>query len=526
MSKLYSLDYQTYEIGTKNFIEINRDNLHSNDLDDLSVKMINANTIPLLVPLEIEEINLNVSLHYNITGMQTLANYLNNRKITASEFYELLHSLLVRLEDSKEFMLSDDKFVINSEYIYVKNNLQDIRLMYIPLKEIQQKFAFQDEFRDLMVNIIGNVTNLSGNGFQEILNYLKDSNFKIEMLRNLLNKHMNIDTPVSDITPSPSNYSGKEMVQEQAVVEEKQAKQHKTKSKKEKAVSKQKSTVPNSPKAVPTAKADDEVAITKDNDSGITPGKVKLYSALLGVILFALIWKMYLGSPSEGLLYICVGLSLLVMNLVFIVNFIIKPGSGNKAKGIPAKGKEKKKEKPAKKGKLMKIGKKSKNMDALPNEVMSSNPELLQPSNQKQYNSPEEYYNSLQNQTQLLSKPSVAEQEAAVTVLLSDVHRVEVKYPCLEMNQNGVIEKITLKKDKFIIGRNPDTCDYTLQATGVSRSHFEIVLNGGEYGIRDLNSSNGTKLNDQKLVPQRIYQLKDSDIISVAKLQIKFCKDF
>lgn len=514
MSNLYSLDYRQYESGSNRFIEVYKDHpsITSQELDDLSVKMIQANSIPLLIPLEMEEINLDVTFHYQVTGMQPLSSYIQNRKISAKEFFEFLNKILMKLEESKEFMLNEGKFVIHSDFIYLKNSLEDMVFMYIPLKEIHSKPAFQDELRELMIHLIGNVTNLSGNGFQEILNYLKRSDFKMEHLRMLLDKHIH---SVSSYNHTPQ-WDKNVPAQEERVPEQQPV--NSPKQPKQLPFAKKNAATDKSVQNEKHAKVSD--AAVKSENAKMSSERVKFITISASILVIALIWKMYLDNPSEGLLFICSGLSILTVDLAFIILAIIKPGSTTTQDSEHSKGKKKEKVLKQKKSK------KSKNNDAVPKEIASSISQDGTLSNEKLYQNPDEYYQNLQNQTTLLSKPTVVKEEIAATVLLSDVNSQSKQHPYLELNQTGGSQKVTIDKDTFIFGRNPDTCDYTIQVTGVSRTHFEIVLQSGEYGIRDLNSSNGTKLNDQKLVPHRIYPLKDQDQITVAKQHYIFRKGF
>lgn len=60
--------------------------------------------------------------------------------------------------------------------------------------------------------------------------------------------------------------------------------------------------------------------------------------------------------------------------------------------------------------------------------------------------------------------------------------------------------------------RNPAGCDLTFADDQMSRRHFEITLTDGVYTLHDLESRNGTYVNDG---PQRIreHALKAGDII-------------
>ena len=51
------------------------------------------------------------------------------------------------------------------------------------------------------------------------------------------------------------------------------------------------------------------------------------------------------------------------------------------------------------------------------------------------------------------------------------------------------------------LGRHPDLVDEIVADENVSRRHMRIVAEGDQFYVEDLNSSNGTFLNDQRLSP-------------------------
>jgi pSer/pThr/pTyr-binding forkhead associated (FHA) protein len=53
------------------------------------------------------------------------------------------------------------------------------------------------------------------------------------------------------------------------------------------------------------------------------------------------------------------------------------------------------------------------------------------------------------------------------------------------------------------------------EARHVSREHLQFTVENGVYYVTDVNSSNGTQLNGQKLAPQKEYQLSDGDSLNI-----------
>ena len=69
------------------------------------------------------------------------------------------------------------------------------------------------------------------------------------------------------------------------------------------------------------------------------------------------------------------------------------------------------------------------------------------------------------------------------------------------------------ERAKFVIGRGED-CDLRLASPLVSRHHCVLTVQDGRIFVRDLESSNGTGVNNQILVGQR--PLRDGDELWVA----------
>src|SRR4051812_5074201 len=84
--------------------------------------------------------------------------------------------------------------------------------------------------------------------------------------------------------------------------------------------------------------------------------------------------------------------------------------------------------------------------------------------------------------------------------------------------------KYELKGDKYVFGRHPD-CQIVIEVGAVSRNHCQIVREGNDYKIEDLNSRNGTFLNEEpeKVTGRRT--LKPGDVIRVCEVSFTYGTD-
>ena len=76
-----------------------------------------------------------------------------------------------------------------------------------------------------------------------------------------------------------------------------------------------------------------------------------------------------------------------------------------------------------------------------------------------------------------------------------------------------VLKKIETEKPEIIIGRSPST-DIQIDNLAVSKHHARFVKQKDRYAVEDLNSTNGTFLNDGKITRAI---LKHKDIVAVGK---------
>lgn len=81
---------------------------------------------------------------------------------------------------------------------------------------------------------------------------------------------------------------------------------------------------------------------------------------------------------------------------------------------------------------------------------------------------------------------------------------------------------IPLEKDMVLIGKFSQAVDVVLDAPTVSRIHARIQKSGDHYYLSDLNSKNGTYLNNNSITMGEEYLLHDSDEIKFADLTFRF----
>lgn len=81
--------------------------------------------------------------------------------------------------------------------------------------------------------------------------------------------------------------------------------------------------------------------------------------------------------------------------------------------------------------------------------------------------------------------------------------------------------RININKDLFILGRS-QSADHIIMDSGISRIHMEFINVQNRIAARDLNSTNGTYINGQRIEPYALYFVNNGDRIRLANVEYEF----
>lgn len=502
------------------------------ELSAFQVNMLLNNKIPRLLELQIEEHDQSTKLFYQITGKKKLTYMLRSGTITIKQMFELLHAIVEILLDSGNYMLRENGYILQEDYIYCGDHLTDLHLTYVPKQSLPGKSSVPSDLQQLLSRLVQKVSELSGSGYQEVMSCFMDESFNLPTLKTMLLKHMNqLKTSPNGESHTNRSYSLQEEENNSLSWGNHSANQL-TEGQTRDTVH---AAVPEADKSIIIGEGvnadpgsffksysldDSEREEQMDLTEADPPKKYKLPAILFGVLGLCLIWRMYLEHDSEAWLMICSGLTLLLGDLIFVAMAIWKPrlkkkqGSFEPAAPIGLSVQLTKQpitDVPV-------IEKAQRSVPREPEPHLHTRLEAMKeprPSAEAEFSNENNYYNLLENRTTLL-----AQRDA--TVLLKPVPSISSPVPYLEYIREEKHERVEINKGTLIVGRSGQDVDFKHEEIGVSRLHMEIVRDGGSYHIKDLGSRNGTYLNGKPLVPYQLLPLQEGDIVKIAKTEFTF----
>lgn len=549
--------------------------LPSGEVAAIEARMVQLHRIPRLVPIEIAERDFQVTFRYQISGKRMLSQAAKGSRLTIHDYYALLLQAAAVLDDSRTYMLNERNYILHENYIFIGVSYGDAFFTYVPVREWKEKASLQDEFRSLATNMLGYVDEMSGTGVQELLHELRKDDFSAQRLKLLLaglaaggaaggappgglRAPSGVAPGPAGAAASPGSPRGPEPAGLQRPARERQA-----------PASPQRSAgfAAAPPPAAEAARAAAAPWPQASSAAGLhaaaaappeppepaaplTPLTQRALIYLLGgaALVLALIWRLYMAKPGANMLYICLGLTILLANGVFVYIKLWRPGAPlphwlrrgqakpqsrsfaalEEREGWMDEDVESRWDTPlvpawssaAAAGQRFKADSDSDFAEADRPETPRHSSQEYIPLERKD-DPADDYYRELGRHTVLMSSPN-----ADATVFLnaegsSEARSLE-KMPYLEVGMNGSVERIELREMPFTIGRIPGSAQYVAEGAGVSRTHLEIVRTDEGFAAKDLGSKNGSSLNGETMAAYKMYPLKNGDVIQVTKTEFTF----
>lgn len=86
------------------------------------------------------------------------------------------------------------------------------------------------------------------------------------------------------------------------------------------------------------------------------------------------------------------------------------------------------------------------------------------------------------------------------------------------MSDRGLIKQVSLRAGKTTLGRDADNV-VVIDSNRVSRRHAVLIKEGSSVWVRDLDSSNGTFVNDERVICCR---LEHGDTVLIGDYKLRF----
>lgn len=405
------------------------------------IKMLINNNILGLLSTELNMVNSNPILSYDITSKHSVMSVLENKKadyFLFSSIIQGLHRLCYTLND---FMLDNCYLLLSPEYIFLDGAMEQVYFCYCPVCENNNKYSLSMQLRLFLEYIISK------------LNY--DDKNCVAHVYTLHQKCMEDNLCIDDLIYSSNEISTetpKDNLQEKSV-----------------------NILTDKFNSLPDYTFCDNDIQSSSHDSifindhslfniyGFPAGTFFIITLLGSLSLFTIIFGIYMyfikrAISSALAILICISGPLILL--------------------------------------------------------------LFLPSSLKKRTEKKSLCSSFKDSSDASKKTSVHIMPIGETVLINTNKTLAV--PHLVYNGNDFSEDIELTAFPFTIGKLSDSTGYIMDNALISRIHARFYFKEECYYVEDLNSSNGTYVNNVPLSPHTLTEIHDGDYITFACLTYIF----
>ncbi|WP_410770017.1 DUF6382 domain-containing protein [Fontibacillus sp. BL9] len=491
-----------------------KEGLDSSHINRVQRNMLSSVTVPNLLRLDVREVDFAVSLHYEITGKRMLSQCLKQEKIGMAELYSLLLQVVTALDESKQYLLSPDKYIMNEDHIFVEDGLASgiLHFVYVPILAPLAEEPLPKMLLSLITRMMTSVTLIEGGGIQQLLRFCSDEMFSLAEMKKMLLGLLVDDQPAGSVasgsrpqvtkTPKFQSSSPSPVIVKEYL-----------------PISMPDPAVADTPRSFAFGHdqpvKSSEPAGDRSEEETVQSSSKRTYILLGTLLVIAVIWKfVYLDHPSMITLFVCLAMTVIlaIISLLYLRGKLHFPGNSKQVE-IPSYSESfwgKEQESHANEWRWQEDSVKK-----LPDDFAdkSDRHSHALPKTEEWSLKAEQDVNTVlapQPQTVLLGRRAVPgtgqSMPAAATFVLERI-----------ASDRTPPEFIPLKSGSFVIGRSEEMAQYVDGTAGVSRAHVELMVRSGECSLKDLGSRNGTRLRGEMIAPYKEYALNPDDAFMIAE---------
>lgn len=508
------------------------------EMEVFCIRMLEKRDIPGILTVEKKLIDNRSLLYYDITAKQSLHNLPEKAPLSCQRVRKLCFGILSAIEGAYDYFLPEDDFILSPEFIYIDITTDTPCLCLLPgygkdikeqmkdlLEYLMNKVDYKDKDAVYLVYQLYAVTREEGYTFGHMKEVLQNEGITRQakehevIAGHIVNSPTSTDKAMVE-SPGSKAYGIQEANDKTADSEDGKGSKALSASSRINISFRRKrlnSEMDNIPVVMEKIESDTEISVY--------PFRTYLYAiaCILGGIM-ALIFTI-----NSGLIYHTYGSRIDYSKLagLFVILLCVEGYLLNKILD--------------KKNKVTKMVKNYEYIDPREDYIYhveqkepGASPVIMRensmtakastafesrPSGKKHMNTAVDYY---QEDTEQDIRTDGEEKEYEPTCLLNVPADVPEQTPVLKACDEAKYKSIPITSLPFFIGKLRMNVDFCLESDTVSRYHAKISKEGDTYYLTDLNSTNGTYINQQLLQTYEKKALSFGDEVAFADIRYQF----
>lgn len=493
------------------------------EIKQYQIKMLENNKLDLLLPLSVQRINDDWKLFYNITSKIPLSRVLERKPIKQDAFLHIMLQIIKLISELKDYLLDLSSVVFDISYIFCDPSKLDLYFLYIPTEIFEdEQDKLKSFLKKLLVEDMNFMEDSSGVILKRFLEVLKEDNFSIEQLLHCISGEETAKEPLKimdKLEKKPIAKIYDDFGRNQSKIEIPGIKSNKLNNQE---ISRPKNSQQNhiaqkgNPNKNKTAanfiygnSADIKIGLTSVKRSYLIIGAIDLLMLVIFIFLAAskTIGSSNITGKITGMVLIFASI-----NYFLFTRIVEKENHGNDNCKVEKQN--------------MPVFKRFVNEDI--------EEDIILPKSPNNHINNENLCTGTSNDHET-KKSTITNEYKKTSGESADSYNTFRKKPVSDKTvilggghtlflQNIVCstDKINLDKSSILIGRLEDSVDHVIFNNAVGKIHAELIAKDGKHYIVDLNSVNGTYINDERVLCNSATEINTGDKITFANESYTF----
>lgn len=492
----------------------------SEDLMEYQTEMLAKNKISSLLPLSVQRLNNDWKLSYDITSKIPLEKILERKSLNTEEFESIIKQIGMLSGILKDYLLDISSIIFDKSYIYCDPSDLSLYFVYFPVKADSFNINEMKNFiQRLIVEDIRLLNDSTGSLLKRLLDVLKYEAFNPEQLLMCLDAKPSKEqqevypSDIGDMELNGMNTQQNDAESFLRLTINREKDFLKPKANRHEDIIVRRKEIGNQ-----------EIQLKYPLKSYLVAGGVNIF--FVGILIYVLLTKSFsksLTSTLPGLILIGFAVNYFILTRLFPeekktnehtgVSTVKRPVVKQFVNDAIEEDIILPKRTPLKSDTWSNI-----NLVQEPDSEGIENLQLKSECVNQNYQHATDNYikNDLNSKTENVKETrAILYQEKHIqdkTVILGFASESGAYL----QSHSCPTEKIKINRASMLLGRLTDSVDYTIQNKAVGKIHAEIVKREDNYFIIDLNSVNGTYVNNERITCNTEVRLKNGDIVTLA----------
>jgi hypothetical protein len=186
VNQIYGLNYEWIPKHAQSLVFSKDTAWLDSDLVPTEKKMLFHYPITRLLPMYVNEVDLQITLHYKIGAKMSISHMLQQRELSEADCLRIFYAIVATIAESTSHLLNETRYLLLEQFIYIGSDYTDVHLIYLPVLTLTDKPSLQQEISNLGDKLFEKQKSALSPNTRSLLLQLESTPFLLHSIKEML----------------------------------------------------------------------------------------------------------------------------------------------------------------------------------------------------------------------------------------------------------------------------------------------------------------------------------------------------